>query len=196
MTNTSPAAMEALVRQLRGEGDAHLRGNVRDHRTMGCILLAAADALEAQARAAPEAAPVQGRVKALVWDEGCAETSIGDYFVLPSCLGGFHLATDVRYAVRRSRYPTEEAAKAAAQADYEARILSALEPAPMQGWQQLQEAAKVIIQYFDLDHEPEPRTARMMELAASTALLKDGPYDMLDSFIRSLAMHPAPQEDA
>jgi hypothetical protein len=35
-----------LVRLLRGEGDAHFRGDVRDHRTIGGMLYSAADTIE------------------------------------------------------------------------------------------------------------------------------------------------------
>ena len=41
--------------------------------------------------------------------------------------------------------PDEDAAKAAAQADYEARILSALEPDPTGGWCSDMEAARVLL---------------------------------------------------
>lgn len=74
------------------------------------------------------------RVKALEWSEGpflfVAETTIGSYYLEDQ---GRNWAGD-RYWLTSGlikvalKFPTLEAAKAAAQADYEARVLSAIEP--------------------------------------------------------------------
>lgn len=86
-------------------------------------------------RADLAAVPAQVRVKPLVWGtfgKECfrAETVLGHYEVM----WGFHngqTSLDIP-APRRSHvwHPSVEAAKTAAQADYEARLLSALEPQP------------------------------------------------------------------
>ena len=72
-----------------------------------------------------------GRVKALDWRPHgmpgtTARTPFGDYHIGEDLfLGGMWL--------ERRKYPSEEAAKAAAQADYESRIRSAIEPSPVEG---------------------------------------------------------------
>ena len=77
-----------------------------------------------------------GQVRALVWDEyapGCffGKSECGDYSVAPSA-SAFH-EDEIRLSDVEgnfSYFASPEAAKAAAQADYERRILSALTPAP------------------------------------------------------------------
>lgn len=75
--------------------------------------------------------PAQVRVKPLVWrDDGTngheTDHAFGFYEVYPSPEGDM-LSRD---GVDSGVFPTLEAAKAAAQTDYEARILAALEPQP------------------------------------------------------------------
>lgn len=41
---------EELVRSGRGEGDAHFRGDVRDRRTIGALLISMADRIEADGK--------------------------------------------------------------------------------------------------------------------------------------------------
>lgn len=77
-----------------------------------------------------------GQVRALVWDEyapGCffGKSECGDYSVAPSA-SAFHEG-EIRLSDVEgnfSYFASPEAAKAAAQADYESRILAALTPAP------------------------------------------------------------------
>ena len=80
------------------------------------------------------------RVKLLEWRDSYgvlrAETPFGDYKITGNVL--HRLGNPAPQSVHEN----EEAAKAAAQADYEARILSALEPAPDHaGWDAAIEAA-------------------------------------------------------
>jgi hypothetical protein len=81
--------------------------------------------------AARAAAVAQGRVKALVWDgRNMALTVVGAYTVWRSIAkAGWRLAVPARELIVR-RFQTESDAKAAAQADYTARILSAFEAPP------------------------------------------------------------------
>ena len=81
------------------------------------------------------------RIKPLVWDlwDGgmtVAKTIIGTYNLSPASSLRFPNGSYLYYE-------TEEAAKAAAQADYEARILAALEPVTVQ------EAARVLLDAID-----------------------------------------------
>lgn len=77
-----------------------------------------------------------GQVRALEWDEyapGCffGKSECGDYSVAPSA-SAFHEG-EIRLSDVEgnfSYFASPEAAKAAAQADYESRILAALTPAP------------------------------------------------------------------
>lgn len=92
--------------------------------------------LAATLRAAIAALPARGvGVRPLVWEEsvkgrwiGTPVVKLGDlaFWVFHREDGTFMRATKDG----GKQYPTLDAAKAAAQADYEARILSALEPAP------------------------------------------------------------------
>lgn len=94
------------------------------------------------ARATPEAETPAVRVKALEWREAsqqpdhiAALSMVGEYDIGHAEKSVFFLMLDgVRFVDLGDHYLSAEAAKAAAQADYEARILSALEPAPVQGW--------------------------------------------------------------
>lgn len=69
-------------------------------------------------------------VKQLLWLEGRAKTPFGDYFVYQDSPGmwcvNFEASHMVLDGIRVQ--PTEASAKAAAQADYDARIRAALEP--------------------------------------------------------------------
>jgi hypothetical protein len=76
------------------------------------------------------------RVKPLVWREysnngNCmAETSIGDYVIEDHGENDWGIWLEDNYSPILGPYKTLEEAKAAAQADYERRILEALEPTP------------------------------------------------------------------
>ncbi|WP_139975809.1 hypothetical protein [Ochrobactrum sp. CGA5] len=74
--------------------------------------------------------PVQGAVKKLEWDEdGCAKTPFGMYTVAENAEDTWSFTFyDYPYGIPEGEFGTLDEAKAAAQADYEARILSALEP--------------------------------------------------------------------
>lgn len=85
-----------------------------------------------------EPAPMAGvKVKPLEWDDTCGSstgsTSIGDYDVdeIEDGLWGMWGAYDGYSSNPISTHDTVEEAKAAAQADYERRILAAIEPAPV-----------------------------------------------------------------
>lgn len=78
---------------------------------------------------------MEARVKPLVWEEslkdrwiGTPDSKLGDlaFWIFRHHDGTLKHATKEGWQF----YPTLDAAKAAAQADYEARILAALEPAP------------------------------------------------------------------
>lgn len=90
--------------------------------------------------AALAAMPAQGvRVKPLEWEDkpglSFAKTSIGTYFIRERH-GYWKLELDDAVITASDTaivFPSLRAAKAAAQADYEARIMAALEPAPAGG---------------------------------------------------------------
>lgn len=77
-------------------------------------------------------APVAVRVKALPWrgelswEWKAAQTSIGEYLVMDCDCGGTSLKLDHR-EVWHSETKDEDAGKAAAQADYAARIMAAID---------------------------------------------------------------------
>jgi hypothetical protein len=96
-------------------------------------------------------------VKALEWgkaDDGTrdrAKTVVGWYFISNPKEGQYNLLFDneeitALFAV----YDTQEASKAAAQADYEARVMSAIEPAPSPRAQALEEAAQALEAWGDI----------------------------------------------
>jgi len=74
--------------------------------------------------------PVQGAVKKLEWDEDwCAKTPFGMYTVQENAEDTWSFTFyDYPYGIPEGEFGTLDEAKAAAQADFEARILSALEP--------------------------------------------------------------------
>lgn len=84
-------------------------------------------------------AAVAGRVKPLVWGVSSGLMRADDYEIHLEGTFGTGGYADPRYKVMRlgrvivGIFPTLEAAKAAAQADYNARILAALEPRPPTG---------------------------------------------------------------
>lgn len=95
------------------------------------------------ARATPEAETPAVRAKALEWHAD--PYNEGDYCFFRAKAGDYcyEVGADKTWwwqedgaanLCSTDGFPSSDAAKAAAQADYEARILSALEPAPMQGW--------------------------------------------------------------
>lgn len=104
-------------------------------------------------------APAQGRVKALVWT--------GEFWneaQTPFCLYSVVEVGDERWKWSRSEYPyhfdsdpdfkTEDDAKAAAQADFEARILSAFEVPPGDDVTSSDAQAKKARDYSDLGMTP------------------------------------------
>lgn len=72
-------------------------------------------------------------------------------------------------------YPTPESAKAAAQADYERRILSALEPTPSEWNAAIEAAAKVAETLYDRTNGTQPREYREgwqdMSMACENAII-------------------------
>ncbi len=72
-------------------------------------------------------APAPVRVKPLVWVNGAAKDLYGDEYQVVLHEGGTYEIEHPRLFNSWHRFPTIEAAKAAAQADYEARMLAALE---------------------------------------------------------------------
>lgn len=113
---------------------ASLRTNLRHWREECGKLHSQRDRLSRDIHASPAPDAVEPSVKALEWNApdswNIAQTIVGAYVVRPC------LATNYngQFVMRRpgeetsERYPTEDAAKAAAQADYDARIRSALAP--------------------------------------------------------------------
>lgn len=86
------------------------------------------------------------RVSPLVWTaKGYAQTPFGKYLVVREDWSGQEDFWFVCFAGKPygqcGEHSSEEAAKAAAQADYEARILAAIEPAPVS----VREAARVLL---------------------------------------------------
>lgn len=77
------------------------------------------------------AARASGTIKALEWrPDGVATTQVGNYTVWAALSGtGWRLAVPSNELNVR-RFDSEAAAKAAAQADYEARILAQIQPDP------------------------------------------------------------------
>ena len=75
------------------------------------------------------------RVKTLDWEDGFASTVFGGYATDQNDDGTWFFSWTVYpYGDRDDRaFATEDEAKAAAQADYEARIRSAIEPSPVEG---------------------------------------------------------------
>lgn len=84
-------------------------------------------------------------VRELEWVEDVAETELGSYWVTRGFDGVYRLSHSwARPEERLTKHSTNKAAKAAAQADYESRIRSALRPAPAPavGWQPIETAPK------------------------------------------------------
>lgn len=75
-----------------------------------------------------EAAPVAVSVKPLQWTDGVARTRFGSAYAVHQQADGMFIAVGCGSFVGGT-HPTREAAKAAARADYEARIRSAIIPA-------------------------------------------------------------------
>ena len=75
------------------------------------------------------------KIKPLVWRGDAAwtwkaaQTSIGEYLVQECDCGGTSLKLEGHFAIWHSETRNEQAAQAAAQADYDARIIAALNPA-------------------------------------------------------------------
>jgi hypothetical protein len=66
------------------------------------------------------------KVKGLEWVENVADTSIGAYWIIAGIDGQCTLGLPIRKSGDWPKYPTHEEAKAAAQTDFERRIVSAL----------------------------------------------------------------------
>jgi len=82
----------------------------------------------------PEQTDLAALVKPLVWEDKVYEYATGDEYIAPTA-GGYRISNGRPFGVdgffvvgcgldRSGPYPTEEAAKAAAQAEHEARTLS------------------------------------------------------------------------
>jgi hypothetical protein len=131
------------------------------------------EVIEALERAAPL------RIKPLKWvsyvtDKGTtvfmARTSIGDYLIVSS---GWFLRGQSSWNQTQSA----DAAKAAAQADYEARIRSALDPDPTD-WQARAERAEAAIAAFVAKHDSGTHTAGDMQPLRQIAnRMKDRTHD-------------------
>ena len=115
------------------------------------------------------------RVKPLEWGEGADDGIFADrvwsadaYLIerRNNVDNAFDLHCDFWDGHNARRYPTLEAAKAAAQADYEARILAALDPDHAQ-WDAAIEAAAKVAQSYGCCHVPQ-------EIAEEIRALKKG----------------------
>ncbi|WP_368649656.1 hypothetical protein [Brucella intermedia] len=73
---------------------------------------------------------VQGAVKKLEWENSAAQTQFGEYTIVFDEDEEMHETPYCAFSPNDNigHYENEEAAKAAAQADYEARVMSAIEP--------------------------------------------------------------------
>jgi len=127
------------------------------------------------------------RVKPLVWtSKGYAETPFGNYLVVREDWSGkddfwFVCFAGKPYA-KCGEHGSEETAKAAAQADYEARILAALEPVTVQ------EAARVLLDAMsDITAKPLAEMSDAMKIEAHPAILLRG----LCAALRALAQKDA-----
>lgn len=116
------------------------------------------------------------RVKPLVWD-----LWDGGMAVAKTTIGTYNLSQNFRLCFPNGsyrRYETEQAAKAAAQADYEARILAALEPVTVQ------EAARVLLGHTPkITAKPLAEMSEAMKIDAHPAILLRG----LCAAIRAIA---------
>lgn len=77
--------------------------------------------------------PVAVKVKALEWRGDFAHTDIGMFYMISPYNGGAILEKCRGSSTMKSVWPSEDEAKAAAQADYESRIRSALIPEKKEG---------------------------------------------------------------
>lgn len=119
------------------------------------------------------------RVKPLVWRVDDSRTAYAQtsYFVDRYCIE-HRLHGDDQFdlwvgpdAVRATRFPTLETAKAAAQADYEARILAAIDPAPVS----VREAARVLLGHTPkITAKPLAEMSEAMKIDAHPAILLRG----------------------
>lgn len=163
---------------------------------MMCARISALEAELAAARRCPlcggRTQEIAVKVKPLVWEDDSiptrerafASTEIGGYSVVKSHLTG------VDYWVtgpggRKQVDGDFEAAKAAAQADYERRVISAIEAAPVQSAQarpSVAEAAKVLEAHIEADP-----TAATRALAAIPAKASDLASHWFVCCLRALA---------
>jgi hypothetical protein len=124
------AAIAAMSEAARKRGEAE--GKLAASEMAGVVEGWRDRALKAEARLATARADAV-RVKPLVWKTGQALTSTGNYIVVQEDWDQepfWFVLRNGKPAGKLGEHSTEEAAKAAAQADYEARILAALEPTP------------------------------------------------------------------
>jgi len=125
--------------------------------------------------------PVQGAVKKLEWRKGRAETPFGPYHVIEETNDdepSWFVMFNGKAAARCGTHDDEESAIFAAQADYSARILSALEPTAARS-QALEEAAHNLI------NELSGNTGELIDMMAS-AIRADG-SDLCDGAWESLS---------
>ena len=116
------------------------------------------------------------KVKPLVWTaKGYAQTPFGKYLVVREDWSGEEDFWFICFAGKPygkcGEHATLEAAKAAAQADYEARILAAIEPAPVS----VREAARVLLGHTPkITAKPLAEMSEAMKIDAHPAILLRG----------------------
>lgn len=131
-----PAApLDALTLERAARMVLNALNDAGDHPTAGAMRRVFSDLADTIRALAPEPAHVTAarvvKIKPLVWRGEpswgwkAAQTSIGEYLMQECDCGGITLKLDHR-EIWRSENRNEDAAKAAAQADYEARIRSAI----------------------------------------------------------------------
>lgn len=131
------AAMTAIASLPTGKSEDVMEGQEQAYRAVEDLLLSLADGPSALPAVTPAV-----KVKPLVWDFHPVNPQTGflPYDIAPG-IGGSYLIEHCRgnggefdmwlpNQVNGTRFDTREAAKAAAQADYEARVLSALDVTP------------------------------------------------------------------
>ena len=91
-------------------------------------------------------------IKPLVWDADMARDPFGDYYEIEAGDGGTFEIEHPRLFNGYFQFKTKEAAKSAAQADHEARILAAIDAVPAA--QIADEALERAAQPFDASRGP------------------------------------------
>lgn len=146
--DTSAEAVEGLAKRIHASCGCAFGANA-EQPVAGTLraLLAELDALKAEVERL-KAQPAQSvKVKPLVWNadnearpSGCFYAIWGDYRSFKISCNGVVLG-GVLYGAYQQTYHTVDAAKAAAQADYETRIMAALDVQPLT----VQDAARVLL---------------------------------------------------